>query len=80
MTLCVRYEQQDLRLRHPDDDEAFLPIDVPIVYAVESEGIIEYSFSQFKTHAVSFEIRLSFGLIPFKLQFYDTTGNQYSWS
>jgi hypothetical protein len=29
---------------------------------------------------VSFEIRLSFGLIPFKLQFYDTTGNQYSWS
>ena len=68
MTLCVHYEQQDLPLRHPNDDEAFLPIELPIVYAVESECVIEYCLGQFKTHSVSFEVRLRLGGVPFKLQ------------
>jgi len=47
-----------------------------IIKTSDSERVIEYCFGPFKTHAVSFEIRLCFGLVPFELHFYDTTGYQ----
>jgi hypothetical protein len=67
-TFGISYKQQNLTFRHTDDDEAFLPVCLPIVNAVDSERVIEHCFGQFKAHPVNSEIRLSLGLVPFKLQ------------
>ena len=76
VTLRVNYEQQNLSVSDTEDDEAMLFVVSSIINALDGERVIEYCSCQFKTHAVSFEIRLSPGLVPFKLQSYDTTGDQ----
>ena len=67
-TLCVSNEQQNLPFCHPEEDEALLSILFSIVDSPNSERVFEYCFGQFKTHSVSFEIRLRLSGVPFALQ------------
>src|SRR5262249_32922336 len=69
----IGHKQQHPAFRHADDDKSLLAIIPTIVETFDGKRVPEYCCRQLEADAVVAEVGLSLGIVPFKLQFHDTT-------
>jgi hypothetical protein len=61
---------------HADHDKTLLAIVFTIIEALDGKRVFEHRRCQIEAHAMGLQVGLSFGGVPFKFQFHDTTGYQ----
>ncbi len=65
----VGYIQHNVTFSHADENKTLLAIVFTIIKALDSKWVVENRLCQIETHAVSLQVGLGFGVVPFKSQF-----------
>jgi hypothetical protein len=70
----VGYKQHNPTFSHANDDKTLLAVVFTVIEAFDGKRIFENRLRQIEAHAMSLQVGLGFGVVPFKLYSYNTTG------
>src|SRR5450631_562138 len=72
----IGYKQQEVFLGHADNDKTLFAVVRTIIVTLDGKRVLKHRLRQIEAHAMYAQVSFGLGVVPFKFQFHNTTGNQ----